>query len=99
MTGEVVVSWAHRDRLTQADQLIDTLAGDIGPEAGVSYRLRIYGNGALRRTVSDLTGTTYTYTAALEQADGGPFSRISVALSAVRGNVESWATQSWEVNR
>lgn len=99
VTGEVVVSWAHRDRLTQADQLIDTLAGDIGPEAGVSYRLRIYGNGALRRTVSDLTGTTYTYTAALEQADGGPFSRISVALSAVRGNVESWAAQSWEVNR
>lgn len=45
------LTWAHRDRLTEADQLIDHDVGNIGPEPGTTYTVRIYGpNGDLRRT-------------------------------------------------
>lgn len=40
-SSDVVVSWVHRDRLLQADQLIDTTTGSIGPEAGTSYVARM----------------------------------------------------------
>lgn len=33
-----VLTWSHRDRLLQADQIVDTLAGSIGPEPGTTYR-------------------------------------------------------------
>ncbi|WP_347253448.1 hypothetical protein [Leminorella grimontii] len=35
------VTWSYRDRVLQADQLIDCLAGNIGPELGTIYRLEI----------------------------------------------------------
>ncbi|MBK5072582.1 hypothetical protein I2492_06105 [Budviciaceae bacterium CWB-B4] len=39
--SEFVVSWSYRDRIMQADQLIDCLAGNIGPEPGVVYCLAL----------------------------------------------------------
>lgn len=52
LTGETVISWAHRDRLQQTAGLIDYKAGDIGPENGTSYRIRIYSEeDVLLRTV------------------------------------------------
>lgn len=66
----LTVSWAHRDRLQQtAGELQDTAVGNIGPEAGTSYNLRIYGEtDALIRSVST-SGTSYAYTAETEKAD------------------------------
>lgn len=69
--GDVVVTWSHRDRLQQTATLIDTTAGSIGPEAGTTYNLRIYGDGGvLRRSLSGLSGTTYTYTQASTSLSG-----------------------------
>lgn len=89
VTGEVTVMWAHRDRIIQGDQLIDTTAGSIGPEPGTSYRLRIYSGTTLRRTYSGLTGTSQTYTAAHESADGGPFNPVRLVLDSVRDGLYS----------
>lgn len=36
-----VMTWAHRDRVLQADDLIDVTYGDIGPEPGVTYQLSL----------------------------------------------------------
>lgn len=70
INGEWVATWAHRDRLTQADQLIDTTASSVGPESGTTYTLRLYGEtDTLLRTVTGLTGTSYTWTT--EEADSG----------------------------
>lgn len=41
LTGEVEVTWNHRDRLGQADQFVDWYEGDVGPEVGVTYTLRV----------------------------------------------------------
>ncbi len=40
--GPVLLTWAHRDRLSQTSSLFDAYdAGDIGPEPGVTYALEI----------------------------------------------------------
>jgi hypothetical protein len=49
LSGDVVLSWAHRDRLFQTTAIVDDhLAGNIGPEAGVSYVgvFRVYNFGS-----------------------------------------------------
>ncbi|GHT83185.1 hypothetical protein AGMMS49960_17560 [Betaproteobacteria bacterium] len=72
----------------QADQLIDTTVGDIGPEPGVTYRLRLYGqDGTLALTVLSLTSTAYTWTT--EDVDSGLApgtlnTQVRVVLDAVR---------------
>lgn len=69
--AELTVSWAHRDRLAQTAYLVEQIEASIGPEAAVSYNLRIYGEtDALIHTESS-TGTSYTYPAATESADSG----------------------------
>lgn len=42
VSGALTVTWAHRDRLAQADQLIDTTAASIGPEPSTRYTLQFY---------------------------------------------------------
>lgn len=60
ITGDVAVSWAHRDRLGQADQAIDTLFGSTGPEPGTTYvvQLRRADNQTLLTSESGITGTS-----------------------------------------
>ncbi len=100
-SGELAIAWSHRDRLTQADQLVATTIGNIGPEAGVTYTVRIFaGVGmTLKRTVTGLTGTGYTYTSGTEAGDGGPFSPIRFTVHAVRDGLESRYGHDWTVTR
>jgi len=71
-SAELVLTWAHRDRRLQTVSLNRQDEGNIGPEAGVTYTLRIYGEtDVLLRTVTGLTGTGYIYLAADEQTDSG----------------------------
>ncbi|SFB46012.1 hypothetical protein SAMN04244571_02962, partial [Azotobacter beijerinckii] len=62
VTGDVVLSWAHRDRLLQADQLIDTAQGSIGPESGTTYSARLLRADTLAELTSQtgIAGTTAT---------------------------------------
>ena len=63
ISGLLTVSWSHRDRLQQTAQtLVDQDATDVGPEAGTTYTLRLYGQtGVLRKTVTGLATTSYTW--------------------------------------
>ncbi len=67
---DMVITWSHRDRIVQADQLVDTMEGHIGPEAGVEYILRFYRVGGTipvsEHTTSD---PTFTYTPEMAQGD------------------------------
>lgn len=87
--GDVVLTWAHRDRLGQQDRLVDHLAGDEGPEAGVTYTVRVYDNiDGLARTTAGITGTTWTYTDANWTSDGLP-TRPRFELESVRDGIPS----------
>lgn len=78
VTGDVTISWSLRDRLLLADQIVDTSMASIGPEPGTTYRLRLYSGATLKRTYSGITGTSQTYSAADESADGGPFNPLRI---------------------
>ena len=94
ISGALVLSWSHRDRLGQSDLVLDQLATSTGPEAGTTYTVRLYGEtGTLLRTVTGLTGTTYTWTT--EAADSGlPGARLNttvrVELESVRDGLTSY---------
>lgn len=80
ISGELTLTWSWRDRLQQADQLIDHTIGSIGPEAGVTVSLNIYGeNDTLIKSVSGLDVTSWNYPAATEAADAGLVSDASLA--------------------
>lgn len=61
LQGDLLFTWVHRDRLLQADQLVDATAASIGPEAGTTYRLDIKSpSGALVQSIDAGSGTTLT---------------------------------------
>lgn len=41
VTGNIALAWVHRDRLLQADTLVDGTQASIGPESGTVYDLRV----------------------------------------------------------
>lgn len=98
------ISWAHRDRLQQTDAfLYDYTYGNIGPEDGTTYVVRVEGLdsslSSLGNIVSENVGNVTSYTfgsntevenvSALENAD---YVRISV-LSR-RDGYDSWQAAS-----
>lgn len=95
-----VLTWAHRDRVQQANTLgIWHSAGDVGPEPGTTYTVRIYrGTGGtendkvLLNTYAGITGTTWTYTYAMALADFGANGSFVgyFELMSVRDGLESW---------
>jgi hypothetical protein len=90
--GEPTLTWAHRDRTQQTNDIVEHDAANIGPEAGVTYTLKIYDeDNTLVRTETGLTGTSYTYTTANETSDcGGIQIRLRFVLYAVRAGYDSW---------
>lgn len=75
IAGELTVAWAHRDRLTQALSTVAQTAADQGPEAGVTYTLKLYDEtNTLRRTETALAVTTYTWST--EAEDCGLYSQV-----------------------
>jgi hypothetical protein len=88
MFGAITTTWAHRDRLLQDDQIIDTLEASIGPEPGTTYTVRYYQPVAtLVNTQSAISGaaaTAYTFPANGE-------ARITV--EALRDGFGSWQLQ------
>lgn len=70
---DLVFTWAHRDRKTIQDQMLSHTAASVGLEAGTTYTFRVYDSEAATvpvRTVDGISGTTWTYTAAMAIADG-----------------------------
>lgn len=61
VVGEFQVTWAHRDRIAQGDQLVDAAVGSIGPEETGRYGMRLLDSEAevlIERI--DISGDTAT---------------------------------------
>lgn len=86
---EFNASWSHRDRLQQtAGEIYDTAYGNIGPEAGTTYNLKIYGeNGNLLRNVTGLSATSYVYNYSEELSESGLYDQIGGSGDALWSNV------------
>lgn len=61
-SAAVALTWAHRDRLTQTVSFVRQDVGNIGPEIGATYTVRVYNHDdVLVHTEEDITGTSYTF--------------------------------------
>lgn len=98
VTGDVVLTWAHRDRLQQTVDLVDYSEGSIGPEVGTTYTVRLYNGASLLRTYSAVSGTTWTYPANDVIADGY-LQTVRLRVASVVGGVESWQQHDHTTNR
>lgn len=98
----MVLTWANRDRVLQADQLLDHDDPSVGPEPGTTYTVRVHHwlTDAVIRTESgiaaDVASWNYTwgqamldlgFTGALESGDLA-FGKLSVF--ATRQGFDSW---------
>lgn len=83
LVGDLVLEWTHRDRVLQADTLVDTTEASIGPEPGTTYTVRLILNGELVHTEAGIVGNTVTWT-----PSGGGVLRVE--LEAVRDGLASW---------
>lgn len=91
ISGPMLVTYAHRDRLLQLNQVVeDFTAGDIGPEPGTTYRVRIYNTAGttLIRTFSGITLNNWQYTDALAAQDNF-LSDFKIVLDSQRSTFTS----------
>jgi hypothetical protein len=89
VTGAFTVTWAHRDRGQQADQLIDTQAASIGPESTVRYGLR-FEDASTAAVIAERTDLGDT-DADVQLGASAPAS-VRMKLWAISDNGESWQT-------
>lgn len=83
LSGTLTATWAHRDRMLQADQLVPQEAASIGPEPGTTYTLRTWLDNVLVDEQTGLTGTSAT-------VNPGGNGNLRIELEAVRDGLTSW---------
>ncbi len=82
--GDVLVDWAHRDRLIQGDQLIDTSLASIGPEAGTTYSARLLraADNVVLDTKTGIVGSSTTLATSYEGL-------VTAEVWSIRAGLES----------
>ncbi|MBB3211662.1 hypothetical protein FHW67_000910 [Herbaspirillum sp. Sphag1AN] len=101
--GDLLISWSHRDRLSQTVNLVPQNYSHIGPEPGVTYTLRIYGEtGKLCRTYRGLSEASQSYSLADDTTESGlgrPNTSLRIELEADRNGVVSLQRHSISFER
>jgi hypothetical protein len=84
--GALALTWAHRNRLTQGDQIIDEAAASITPETGTTYSLRAVrvDTSAVLNSQTGITGTTATVPVLAYDGD------VRIEVWSLRDGWESW---------
>lgn len=59
--NNLTLTWVHRDRVSQQDQLVDHLEASIGPEVGTTYRVEVRkADNTLLNSTPGITGTSWS---------------------------------------
>lgn len=99
-TADVALSWTHRDRVLQSDQLVAHEDGSVGPEAGTTYTIEVYDGASLLRSTTGITGTAWTYNGTMIAADGEPTEEAwTFKVWSVRDGYPSWQQYEFTVHR
>lgn len=100
ITTNMVLTWAHRNRLTIKDQFVAHGEGGVPVEAGVEYEIKVFnGTGATTpvRTVT-VNADTWTYTTAMMTTDSVG-STVVFEVRAIRAGVYSQFNYRFSVAR
>ena len=95
---EPLLTWAHRDRISQADVAVGHGEGSIGPEPGTTYNIRVFaedGTTLLRETDVGAVDT-WTYDATMQSADGDPV-KVWMEIESKRDGIASQYLYRFEV--
>lgn len=96
ITGDFEISWAHRDRKTQQDQIIGHFDADVGPEAGTTYNLRFYSpSNALIKQVTGITANSLAFDA----TDTDLTDILRVELESQRDGIKCFQKYSFTFTR
>jgi hypothetical protein len=87
VAGDILVAWSHRDRTLQTVSLIDQVTGNIGPEPGTTYTMRLYSDATLLQEQTGIATTSHTFTSVSDTAN-------RIVLFAVRNGLQSWQVHS-----
>lgn len=84
-SGSFTLSWAERNRLTQADVLVDQTAATVTPEVGTTYTILVYdiAGPTLIATFTGVTGTS-------QLINPGSAAGLIITLEADRGGLSSF---------
>lgn len=103
VSGDLSLSWSHRDRILQQDQLVDHNEGSIGPEPGTTYTLQFYDTSGtdpvmVREVVQEGTEYNYPSIQILQdwQASASSILSMRVVLFSSRDGLDSW--QKYEID-
>lgn len=96
---DVVVSWAPRNKVVQADVVLHQLSPGVTAAVGVTYTLRIrrQSDNAVIQTLTGLTGSSYTYTEA-SWLSTGKVTPLIFEFVTVEAGVESWQAYAVQVS-
>lgn len=89
VTAPVMVGLARRDRLTQADQLVDATQADITPEVNQTTTVQFYSGATKLAEQAALTGNAAT---PWSPAKSGTY---TIKAFATRDGYTSWQTAQW----
>lgn len=90
ISGSLSLSWRERNRLTQQDQLIDNTQATVTPESGTTYTITLKdGSGTGFATFTGISGTSWTW-----PTPDDTHSTIQIVVTAVRGGISSWQSQT-----
>lgn len=99
----MVITWVHRNRVTQSDQLLGHEDGGVTPEDGTTYTIGVHkADNTLVRSITGITGTTRSYTRGEAILDMAAASTPGVpvpgylTLSSVRDGLASY--QSYRID-
>lgn len=71
-SGDITIAWEHRSREWEGKKIVKQFAAGTAIEPRTEYILKfIKSDGSTLRTVTGLTGLTYTYTSANQSSDNG----------------------------
>lgn len=103
VSGEITITWAHRNRLQQTVSLLAQDDDSVTPEDGVTYGMNIYKglvSPILCRTLTGLTGTSYTYPMDEELSDtGGIIDYLTFEIFSERDGLTSYQSHSFTFER
>lgn len=93
LVTDMEITWTHRDRIGQQDVLVAHEEASVGPEAGTTYRLRVFKADNTLVNTQTVAGTSFTYTrlAAVSHfgVSAGTFSGY-IILESMRDSLESF---------
>ncbi|MCK5096919.1 MAG: hypothetical protein KAR45_02390, partial [Desulfobacteraceae bacterium] len=87
-TGDVIITWAGRNRLTQTAALIGFKEGNVTPEAGTTYTCQLI-NADTSALITESTGLTVN-TVTFTSTQVGTATNLKIKVWSIRDGYTSW---------